>query len=266
MLLAVLASITRSSSALGGREGTPHALLDIQGHHVSVGLLKARRAALRKKGRSACLKLKCKLKNAKPTLKPLAWLHIPKTGTSFANTIYHYGCGDTLPPMASVDANAPPITPLTQKWPPQSFCPGSFVAGGTKLAFHPAPSFPDEFGHVVTMLRDPFALQQSMYSFLRSWPAFEGAASSWGSGDPTERVRIARQVHANRLPFSEFVQLPSVRGCQTKAILGLGCMTALAVVANPANAEELFRLHMTPRTHDARLLLLSLTLALTSGT
>ena len=56
-----------------------------------------------------------------PTLTPLLpvkWLHIPKTGTSFINTIYRANC-PRLPWNAST---ATTLTSLHRKYPPKQWC------------------------------------------------------------------------------------------------------------------------------------------------
>ena len=45
----------------------------------------------------------------------LHWLHVPKAGTSFGTTLYHYGC-PRIPSDAAADDGAP-IVSLTQRFP-----------------------------------------------------------------------------------------------------------------------------------------------------
>ena len=53
-------------------------------------------------GRCPCLSRRDPSLPGPRSLRPLRWLHIPKCGTSFGATIYHYGC-PKIPPDARPD-------------------------------------------------------------------------------------------------------------------------------------------------------------------
>lgn len=257
-LCATLSSKSARTQAFGSHEGAVSTLHDDSAAFFEGGTQnhgrryyyknRRMRAKQEKAGRFRCKLLNCPLpmpgahlgapapaRPASRALRPLAWLHIPKTGTSFANTVYHYGCNGTmLPVTATVAPNEVPIRPLQANWPIQQYCAGGFYQD---LNVHHRVYYATQFGNVVTMMREPSALKESMYSFLVAWRMHRRAAGSWGLRNSS----IADLVHSRRMAFGTFAQLPEVRGCLTKSILGLGCLTLDARLLNRANEEELFK-------------------------
>eukprot|EP00965_Chrysotila_dentata_P210669 6186020-Pleurochrysis_carterae.AAC.2 len=51
---------------------------------------------------------------ARPTLRPLHWLHFPKCGTGFGTTVIHYGC-PRIPKDAAADDGAPIVSLTSTK-------------------------------------------------------------------------------------------------------------------------------------------------------
>jgi len=92
-------------------------------------------------------------------LLPLVWLHIPKTGSSFATTLAHFGC-PSIPTSVTVkevsllsrlDQSSPNV-PFTRIYPLNEWCPHSFARFESGHA--PMPAWA-QYEHVVSMFRDP---------------------------------------------------------------------------------------------------------------
>lgn len=92
-------------------------------------------------------------------LLPLVWLHVPKTGSSFATTLAHFGC-----PKIPADVKVKEVTwknpfnksdiamPFSQQYAITSWCPNAFARFESGHA--PVPPWA-QLEHVVTMFRDP---------------------------------------------------------------------------------------------------------------
>ncbi|EGD78963.1 hypothetical protein PTSG_01937 [Salpingoeca rosetta] len=151
------------------------------------------------------------------------WLHIPKTGTSFAATLYSYACPQ-LP--RNVSLALPPglrgslVQTFEQLYPfEQSSCNGSQWIG--KRAGH-SPITPKELRtgetrveDIVTMVRDPR---------LRLWSAYRYGKHAHGMLQP-EWERMDAETHSVR----EFARWPGVAGCQVKMLTGHVCASRVDV-------------------------------------
>lgn len=108
-----------------------------------------------------------------PLARPLFWLHVPKCGTSFINTLIHQpnvcpGLPDDMlvegdNPMQSFEAEYPDLEPA---------CPGSFYNAnilGNHLGM--GNIYDTAKGHIVTFLRDPEQrIISSFYHEQHDWP------------------------------------------------------------------------------------------------
>lgn len=92
-------------------------------------------------------------------LLPLVWLHIPKTGSSFATTLAHFGCPG-IPASVTVKEvswlnrlnSSGDAVPFFTIYPPNVWCPHSF----SRFESGHAPIRPwEKYEHVVSMFRDP---------------------------------------------------------------------------------------------------------------
>jgi hypothetical protein len=92
-------------------------------------------------------------------LLPLVWLHIPKTGSSFATTLAHFGCPG-IPASVTVKEvtwlnrlnSSSNNVPFTTIYPLSVWCPHSFARFESGHA--PVPAWA-QYEHVVSMFRDP---------------------------------------------------------------------------------------------------------------
>jgi hypothetical protein len=104
---------------------------------------------------------------------PILWLHVPKTGSSFATTLAHFGC-PSLP--AEVTAKEPAI--FQRKYPPAMYgCQHSFQRFESGHA--PVPGWAD-LGHVVSMFRDPRErLASGYFHRLHDCPSLRNKMCVW---------------------------------------------------------------------------------------
>ena len=95
----------------------------------------------------------------------LRWLHFPKAGTSFANTILHTAC-----PKAPHDASVAPNTP--PEWPPiglkEHYARPACIIEVTPSRPHEPARYPRDVGTVIALFRSPRARLTSSWSFLHA--------------------------------------------------------------------------------------------------
>ena len=83
---------------------------------------------------------------------PVAWLHPPKTGSSFGLTVYRHACAH-IPEDADVGC-LPPIFGLTQPFPIRQHCVGGFTSSYRVDMHHPS-NLIEDYGRFLAMLRAP---------------------------------------------------------------------------------------------------------------
>jgi len=119
--------------------------------------------------------------------RPLAWLHVPKTGTSFVNTLIHtVGLCPGIPSGTVVnrtafcqkcsDYNIGLLYYFSQAYPSDTACRGSFSTGGGYLigdhhGMEGGLYDATYSGHGVTMMRQPEQRMISSYDHWQSEPA-----------------------------------------------------------------------------------------------
>ena len=193
----------------------------------------------------------CDASSGRQRLPRLRWLHIAKTGTSFANVLFHYVCVHAEP-HTSVAPTAYPAWPpagLRRAYEdPQSTCNHSIILNGQEEHVHFPPVYPRDAGLVVTVLRRPAARMFSCLSFI----------SMRFSCNPTRcdatrflpyhlglgqlESTFCERYHGNNcsLPlrwlFSDAVR-PRIQAIQTKMLLGYELDAAPSLSALPALAS-----------------------------
>ena len=191
------------------------------------------------------------------------WLHIPKTGSSFGTTLYHWGC-PRIPHDAYADDGAP-IVRLTQKYPRarRKWCDRDAFSGN--LNGHEPLRYPQQRGRTLALFRAPDRRLASECAaldteFRRAFGASEAAPPGVSPG---VQQRTMRHMHSRRtehrngsiyantflreflqshglshaaiealriawnahraIPVSVCAAQAGMRGCQTKMVLGVPC-------------------------------------------
>lgn len=166
---------------------------------------------------------------------PVAWMHAPKTGSSFGLTVYRHACKGI--PVDITVGCGPPINALTRQFPMRRYCRGGFISF-QRIGGHRPLAMMEDYGHVLSMFREPFAQKASMLAFVykmardraycrRCGVTPEGPLRS--SGMPvalsSEGVAAARNGYHRVLMR---VILPRMQGCQTKMIFGFPCLAEVS--------------------------------------
>lgn len=104
-------------------------------------------------------------------LKQMVWLHVPKCGSAFLNTLYH---NPTLCPYVPdnawlADKSTGQLVDFYRDYPPDTYCPGSWSAVVPPNDYHPVLGrrYRETAGHIVTMLRQPEQRIMSSFYFVR---------------------------------------------------------------------------------------------------
>ena len=166
---------------------------------------------------------------------PIAWLHPPKTGSSFGLTVYRHACSG-IPADADVGCH-PPIFGLTRRYPVLEHCHGGFTSP-SRVDMHEPANLTQDYGRLLAMIRRPAEQKASLLSFVRKMATDAAYASRCGvaceapmttSGLPravaAQACKAARRQQELRL--MELV-LPFIRGCQAKMLHGMHCFSKIA--------------------------------------
>ncbi|CCO20808.1 unknown protein [Bathycoccus prasinos] len=155
--------------------------------------------------------------------KNLTWVHPPKTGTSAANLLYRYACD--VPSSDQVRARLPHVY-LREKYPPEKMCSKLHNKTQHRFGLHDAIgsskygiSYEELQGGLVISLRSNEA---------RLWSSFMHSVRNkrWGSSYGCyTNIDSIQDFQPGRLPqlFKSYVQLNSVKDCQTKMLVGRHC-------------------------------------------
>ena len=95
---------------------------------------------------------------------PIAWLHPPKTGSSFGLTVYRHACSG-IPADADVGCH-PPIFGLTRRYPVLEHCHGGFTSP-SRVDMHEPANLTQDYGRLLAMIRRPAEQKASLLSFVR---------------------------------------------------------------------------------------------------
>jgi len=151
----------------------------------------------------------------------IVWLHIPKCGTSFLNTLYHYACPG-IPEDASVGTETDPehqeedLTvkyPMDESW--EKICTIRFEMSNIYVRGHD-PIYDDtQLENVFAMFREPFARLVSGFNYHRH---MNGKTKK-------ERQLIGKAVKgkSREIQFKMYTQFGDLLGCQTKMVVGHSC-------------------------------------------
>ena len=183
-------------------------------------------------------------------LRQIYWIHFPKTSSLFATTALSYACGAERVPLERVPK-------LTGRGPgaQESDCGGllsSTQCCGTKHSpwFHdPLPwpaggGFPTGQG-VVFMVRDPIQRALSAFAYLHQKEGkCCGPGWGWDKGNRSSSRKARTAAVAGNL--SAYLAEPGAAGCQTKMLVGRGCMAS-----EPPSAHEEARAVAFAKTHAA---------------
>lgn len=113
-------------------------------------------------------------------LRPVAWVHIPKAGSSFLNVLYH---NQVLCPGTPKDAwladgleGGRVVPKFLETYPPDEYCPGSwsttYPASSGRNHVPIGSLYAANAGHFVVMLRQPEQRIISAYNYQLSVPAW----------------------------------------------------------------------------------------------
>jgi hypothetical protein len=166
------------------------------------------------------------------------WLHVPKTGTSFMNTVWHYGC--TLPASASAsEFRSMYEQQFARKYPREALCPRLLDHSPATHKPIGDAEFASHRGAFVTMLREPSARLVS--AFKHGKHCIQDCHPETESLPRCVRVRDSRRLYKCKAVRRaktprEYAALPEVRGCAAKMLLGRPCNDPLEPQANETQA------------------------------
>jgi len=151
----------------------------------------------------------------------IVWLHIPKCGTSFLNTLYHYACPG-IPEDAEVGTKTDPEHQefdLTKKYPMDeswdTICTMRFEMFNVYVRAHD-PIYDDtKLENVFTMFRDPFDRLVSGFNYHRHMDGKE----KW----IRQLIGKAVKGKSREIQFKMYTEFGDLLGCQTKMIVGYHC-------------------------------------------
>lgn len=167
----------------------------------------------------------------------IRWLHVPKTGTSFMNTVWHHAC-DVPRDASAADFEGFYEREFAKRYPPARYCPHLIdhspathkPIGAAEWAAHaPARAF-------VTMLREPksrafSAFRHGHHCIQDCSPENPAVPACVAVRDPARRA-ACKPVRA-AASAREYAELAAVRGCAVRMVAGRPCNDAAA----PSAAE-----------------------------
>ena len=153
-------------------------------------------------------------------IRPVQLLHIPKSGSTFANTLYRHAC-QGIPPDVGIDGNVAPIQPLSTSFPPQQFCPNGWV-DPTSLDGHPPALIwkPNYRGRYAGMLRQPTDIKLSFLNFMAEIALGEGCAQ----GDrvcvaDSTRAEASLKIFLDSIMIDDGKNVDEITRLATKAVM-----------------------------------------------
>ena len=160
---------------------------------------------------------------------PLRWLHIPKTGSTFANTMYHYGCpkvpGNVFLPTWKDCAKTKFCEPSAlESYYPRRFPPNIWCNKLILPFVGHDPVTEGLWNITATIFREPQARLCSHYRFS----LLHGRVKPWAKVEKMPRLASMR-VRGKMLTFKEFgIKYRSLKGCQTKMLFGFFCNSRIS--------------------------------------
>uniref|UniRef100_A0A7S1EFJ6 Sulfotransferase domain-containing protein n=1 Tax=Hemiselmis andersenii TaxID=464988 RepID=A0A7S1EFJ6_HEMAN len=156
----------------------------------------------------------CRLRN-------IAWLHMPKTGTSFGRTLIHCACPASSHKLPVHDSQGREPFSLISQWAhppwnrrgerPREACEGGFDPRHSLLFHEPLPAevIQDPSSRVVALFRDPRHRLASSFHYRKL--AYGLNQTEW-----LERQGGMRTAE-------EYAAFPGIAGCQTRMLAGYPC-------------------------------------------
>lgn len=166
--------------------------------------------------------------------KKIRWLHIPKTGTSFANTVWHYGCPD-IPHNASVgDYNTHFEGELNKAYPMKKNCP--YLVDHTPATHKPIgeKEWEENHGSFVSVFREPTSRIESAFNYNKHciqdcnpenndmWECGKIRDHRRADGAACKSVKSAKCL-------TQYALAEPAQGCQTKMVYGIPCTGAMTM-------------------------------------
>ena len=184
-------------------------------------------------------------------LRTIYWIHFPKTSSLFATTVLTYACGADRVPLDRVQ-NLTTLGPGPQESDCGGMLPRTQCCGHRHSSwFHDPLPWPSPGGglpkySVVFMVRDPIQRALSAFRYLLKdlHPKCCGRGWGWEEGSATSSRRAKTAARLGNL--SAFLAEPSAAGCQTKMLVGRGCMAS-----KPSSKNETTRAVTFVRKHAA---------------
>jgi len=152
----------------------------------------------------------------------IVWLHIPKCGTSFLNTLYHYACPG-IPTKASVGTEINPEhqeEDLTMKYPMDEswdeICTIRFEMTSIFVVRGHDPIRDDtKLENVFAMFREPFDRLVSGFNYNRH---MDGKLRHY-----RQLIGKAVRGRSRDVQFEMYYKFGDLLGCQTKMVVGYRC-------------------------------------------
>ena len=183
-------------------------------------------------------------------LRTIYWIHFPKTSSLFATTVLTYACGADRVPLDRVQ-NLTTLGPGPQTSDCGGMLPRTQCCGHRHSSwFHDPLPWPAGGGlpkySVVFLVRDPIQRALSAFGYLLKGLHPKCCFHGWGweEGSATSSRRAKTAARLGNL--SAFLAEPSAAGCQTKMLVGRGCMAS-----KPPSKNETTRAVAFVRKHAA---------------
>ena len=146
---------------------------------------------------------------------PLFWMHVPKTGSFFAETVRRVGCSAYYGAVHD-GAKAPGPEPTIKVWP--RYCDWA-LGGGSHghTAYDPKRH---ANGSAITLLRDPRSRLTSAWYFVRSGAPMLPAGHFLQGANATRRAAFKASMSDG---IATYATSRGIASCMTKMVLGKAC-------------------------------------------
>lgn len=166
--------------------------------------------------------------------KKIRWLHIPKTGTSFANVVWHYGCPN-IPAGASIGNYDERFEgSLNDTYPIEKNCP--YLINHSPSTHKPIgeKEWEENYGNFVAMFREPTDRIKSAFKMNkhciqdcnpennRMWECDAVRDIDRRNTTACDTVKAARCM-------AEYALAEPAQGCQTKMVYGVPCTADMRI-------------------------------------
>jgi len=196
---------------------------------------------------------------------PLGWIHVPKTGTSFCNALYHTPVVCEFFPEGVSIADSNKVGAWPPNWSPlEAWCPGGFTSSLGEVGAHMGLSeylWELNRGHLVTMLRQPEQRLISAFKYEEemrwSGPTTQREYAEIQAGGTVRQLTRGGQISSGELslPTSDEVSIAIKRLregfvfvgitekwdlsiCLFRAMFGGGCVSSDFLNTRPGNSSS----------------------------